>query len=151
MSLTHNGMDAEDLVQETMYKALAHKDKFREGTNLKAWLNTILKNTFLSEVKKKRVRDRVSEPTQGIEDWACPHCVTHNGATDLLVHKAYHRALRELKEEFRVPFALSMLGYKYREIAELQGISIDLVKVRIHFARKHLRRQLQEYQGGLAA
>ncbi|MDX5346724.1 MAG: RNA polymerase sigma factor [Hymenobacteraceae bacterium] len=145
--LTRNTDDAKDLVQETMLKALTNREKFTAGTNLKAWLFTIMRNTFINNYNK------ISKRTSGIDLTDPAHqvmlsgnLVARNSALSSFVMEDIQDAVARIEEEYRKPFMMYYVGYKYTEIAELLQLPIGTVKNRIHLARKELKQQLHVYQ-----
>jgi RNA polymerase sigma-70 factor, ECF subfamily len=122
---------ADDLVQETLVKAWGHLDSFKEGTNLKAWLITILRNTFLSECRKRR---REVEDGDGEHDLAInPEQFGKMDLNDLLA------ALTKLPPEQRVALILiAAERFTYEEVAKICGCSIGTIKSRINRARRKL-------------
>jgi RNA polymerase sigma-70 factor, ECF subfamily len=155
--MTRNQADAEDLVQETYARAYASFHQFREGTNLRAWLNRILRNTFISSCRKRQ-RD-LALSAADIDDWQLFRAQSHGSpglasAEDLaLAHLPDARltkALRQLPEDFRVAVYLAdVAGFGYREIAEIMGCPLGTVMSRLHRGRGRLRQQL--VAGGLAS
>ena len=132
-SLCHNGSDADDLVQDTMIKAWTNREKFEIGTNLRAWLFTILRNTYYTAVLRRRreVRDEAGEyagalkspPTQ---DWS------------IAIH-SLQVALRKLPDEHREALVLvGAAGLSYEEAAEICGCALGTIKSRVNRARARL-------------
>jgi RNA polymerase sigma factor (sigma-70 family) len=146
MNLTRDLDDAKDLVQETMLKALTNREKFKSGTNLKAWLYTIMRNTFINNYNKITKRSSnldSSEYLQYLNTDA--NFVTQNKGTATFVRNDIDKAIAGLSEEHRTPFMMYYVGFKYLEIAEKLKIPIGTVKNRIHIARKELKSVLQVY------
>ena len=132
-SLCHNSSDADDLVQDTLIKAWTNREKFEPGTNLRAWLFTILRNTYYTAVARRRreVRDETGEyadtlrsaPTQ---DWS------------IAVH-SLQDALRKLPDEHREALVLvGAAGLSYEEAAEICGCALGTIKSRVNRARARL-------------
>ena len=132
-SLSHNGSDADDLVQDTLIKAWSNRDKFEPGTNLRAWLFTILRNTYYTSVLRRRreVRDETGEyagalkspPTQ---DWT-------------VAMRALQVALQQLPDEHREALILvGAAGLSYEEAAEICGCALGTIKSRVNRARARL-------------
>jgi RNA polymerase sigma-70 factor, ECF subfamily len=153
LRMTRNPADAEDLVQETVAKAYAAFHQFTPGTNLRAWLQRILSNTFINGYRKKR-----REPIQDLgvdfqEDWQTsndplvpPARSAEAEVIERLASSEILQALRELPAEFRVAIYLADIeGYPYREIAEMMGTPIGTVMSRLHRGRAKLRQRLLNY------
>ncbi len=146
MHYTKDPEEAQDLVQETIYKALANQDKFSIGTNLQAWLHTILRNTFRSQLKREKLQNQAFDTNQDISNL---NIQDFTGGYSSMVMQEICHAIRQLRDSQRIPFELHLKGYKYQEIADMMNISIDNVKVRIHYARKQLREALKPYRTGI--
>lgn len=145
IKLTRNIDDSEDLLQETVLKALSNADKFREGTNLKAWLFTIMKNIFINDYRKKVKRGTLIDTTEDQYFINSGITATNTGETNMVTDSIL-KAIKKLSVEYRVPFMLHYNGYKYHEIAERMNLPLGTVKSRIFFARKELREVLQAYR-----
>jgi RNA polymerase sigma-70 factor (ECF subfamily) len=149
--MTRNHADAEDLVQETYARAYASFHQFRDGTNLKAWLNRILTNVFISSYRKRQ-REPVS-PTAGIQDWQLARAQSHTAsgmrsaeevALDQMPDAGVIGALRQLPEHFRTPVYLADVeGFGYREIAAVMRCPVGTVMSRLHRGRRRLRELLE--------
>lgn len=132
-SLSHNKADADDLVQDTLIKAWTHRDKFEPGTNLRAWLFTILRNTWYTSVVRRR-REVADEDgkhaatltTAATQDWS------------VAVH-SLHSALGQLPDEHREALVLvGAAGLSYEEAAEICGCALGTIKSRVNRARARL-------------
>lgn len=145
IKLTQNLDDTDDLIQETVYKALSNEDKFREGTNLKAWLFTIMKNIFINNYRKKVKRSTIIDTTENLYYINSARTVV-NKAESSMVKDKIMMAIRKLSIEYRVPFMLHYKGYKYHEIADRLNLPLGTVKSRIFFARKELKEVLNAYR-----
>jgi len=145
INLTKDADAANDLYQETLYKALANHEKYNAGTNIKAWLFTIMRNIFINDYRRKAKRKTVFDNTS--EDFLLNLKQTSvpNGAESVLREKEIRTAIDELPEIFKVPFLLYFDGYKYQEIAEYLNEPLGTIKSRIHFARKLLKEQISRY------
>lgn len=132
-SLSHNSSDADDLVQDTLIKAWTNRDKFEPGTNLRAWLFTILRNTYYTNAVRRRreVRDETGRyaatlsaaPTQ---DWS-------------VAMRALQAGLAELPIEHREALILvGAAGLTYEEAAEICGCALGTIKSRVNRARTRL-------------
>jgi RNA polymerase sigma factor (sigma-70 family) len=146
LNLTRDQDDAKDLVQETLLKALTHREKFKTGTNLKAWLYTIMRNSFINNYNKiSRRSNQVDRDNYHLYLQADPNFIAQNGAASTFIRQDVQQAMRHLHEDFRRPFLMYFTGYKYLEIAQKLQIPIGTVKNRIHIARKELKQRLQVY------
>ncbi|MGH3272967.1 MAG: sigma-70 family RNA polymerase sigma factor [Streptosporangiaceae bacterium] len=153
LRMTRNASDAEDLVQETCVKAYAAFHQFKPDTNLRAWLNRILANTFISGYRKRR-REPIQELAADVErDLATgtgpgyPSTRSAEAeAMERLGDSEIIRALLDLPESFRMTVYLADVeGYPYREIAEIMGTPVGTVMSRLHRARGRLRQQLASH------
>ena len=142
-SLSHNRSDADDLVQETLIKAWTHRDKFEPGTNLRAWLFTILRNTYYTAVVKRRreVADEEGRHAAALseapsQDWS------------VAVH-ALRAALAKLPDEHREALVLvGAAGLSYEEAAEICGCALGTIKSRVNRARARLLRLMDVEDAG---
>lgn len=143
IKLTRDITDAEDLVQETVYKAIVNYEKFQTGTNLKAWLYTIMKNIFINDYRKKVSRNVIVDNTPNA--YLLNSSITiSNNAERAFVMEDINRALQKISAELRVPFLMHYKGYKYKEIADKLNLPLGTVKSRIFFARKDLAQILEK-------
>jgi len=132
-SLSHNGSDADDLVQDTLIKAWTNRDKFEPGTNLRAWLFTILRNTYYTSVLRRRreVRDETGEYAETLtsaptQEWT-------------VAMRALQTALQQLPAEHREALILvGAAGLSYEEAAEICGCALGTIKSRVNRARARL-------------
>jgi RNA polymerase sigma-70 factor, ECF subfamily len=133
ISLTGNPHLADDLVQETLLKAWSHRDKFEAGTNLKAWLFTILRNTFFSEFRKKR------REVQDVDGQAAARLTSPAEQLGHLDLADFQRALRQLSPDQREALLLvGAEGLSYDEAAKISGCAVGTVKSRVNRARAKL-------------
>jgi RNA polymerase sigma factor (sigma-70 family) len=141
---TKNTEDAEDLIQDTLYKALRYKDHFQEGTNFKGWLYTIMRNIFINGYKRKKLQQQVSQTAQHefIMN-AIPSEDAVNGGMDF---QEMTKAIGLLANEYKKPFQMYLDGFHYEEIAQDMGIPIGTVKSRIFHARQKLMQQLKDFR-----
>lgn len=145
VNLTKNSESANDLYQETLYKALANSEKYHSGTNIKAWLFTIMRNIFINDYRRNVKRKTILDSTP--EDYLInmSQVSVANTAESSLREKEINTAIEGLPETFKVPFRLYFEGYKYQEIAEYLKEPLGTIKSRIHFARKLLKEQIRRY------
>jgi RNA polymerase sigma factor (sigma-70 family) len=145
MQLTRNSDDAKDLVQETLLKALRYKDKYNEGSNLRAWLFTILKNSFINQYRRMSKRNTFIDSTDNTYYLDIPAHKTENQAELKFIRKDLETAIDSLPADLKITFLLNTEGFKYHEIAEELHIPIGTVKTRIFVARRMLRKKLHVY------
>jgi len=131
---------ADDLVQETVYKALKNESSFKKGTNLRAWLSIILRNNFINEYRKKSKYNTTDDIISYVGD-NDKYKETNAGDTILQV-EYINDAITNLPSNLKEPFLLYYEGYSYDEIAERFEIPLGTVKSRIHHARKKLKKSL---------
>ena len=146
MKLTRDVDDANDLLQDTMVKAFTNKDKFTEGTNLKAWLYTIMKNTFITNYQRMVRRGTFVDTTDNLHYLNSSDALIDNGVFGNFTMDDIQQAIQKLDEVYRTPFLMHFRGFKYHEIAEKLQIPIGTVKNRIHIARKLLKVDLMVYK-----
>lgn len=153
VQMTYNPRDAEDLVQETYLKAYRFFHRYERGTNCKAWLFSIMRNTFINmyrRVKKAPEEvdyDEVSPFYESIKEEGF-----HTGDTPEelffteILDDEVQRALDNLPEEFRLAVVLADLeGFSYKEIAEILDCPLGTVRSRLSRGRKQLQASLFKY------
>ena len=145
---TRDNENAGDLVQDTMLKAFSYYNKFREGTNLQAWLYTILKNTFINYYRKQVKTNAIMIKTDTISSSDLYKSSFRNSAEGKFIMKDIECALSKLSAEYYEPFTMYFEGYKYHEISDHLKIPIGTVKTRIHVARKAMKKTLNAYKFG---
>ncbi len=144
-TLTRDNEQAKDLIQETLYKALANKHRYNVGTNLKAWLYTIMRNIFINSYRKKAKQQTVFDNTSNDFLIDYNQAAVANEAIANINIKEVKTAIHQLPEIFKTPFVLYFDGYQYNEIAEALQEPLGTVKSRIHFARKLLKAQIERH------
>lgn len=145
MSLTFDRDTALDLVQDTYLKAITHKDKFVDYTNLKAWVFTIMKNTFINNYRRNVKENTIIDGTQDLYYINQPHDKGFISPESNYAEGEIEKAIDSLEPEFRVPFRMHLDGFKYQEIADELGLKIGTVKSRIFFTRQKLMQILKDY------
>ena len=144
-SLSRNASDADDLVQETLTKAWNHRDRFQPGTNLRAWLFTILRNSWYSSVsrRKREVADEDGKhaarlTTEGSQEWS------------MAVHEL-REAMDELPPAHREAIVLvGAAGLSYEEAAQIAGCALGTIKSRVNRARNQLAQRMDMPRGDAA-
>ena len=133
LSLTRNPANADDLVQDTIVKAWTKIGTFQPGTNMRAWLFTILRNTFYSERRKRKREVADSDGTYADTLFEKP---SHDGR---LAMGDFRRAFDQLSAEHReVLILVGASGFGYDEAAEMMGVAVGTVKSRASRARARL-------------
>lgn len=134
--------ESHDLVQDTILKALMYMDKFRENTNMKGWLFTIMRNTFINNYRKRQRHHIINQDSKDFFFDSIEDDHTFNSPGSAYEYKDIWKQIDELSEELLVPFKMYTSGYKYYEIAEHLNIPIGTVKNRIFNARKEIQTKL---------
>ena len=145
LNLTRETEAANDLFQETVYKALANKEKYNAGTNIKAWLFTIMRNIFINDYRRKAKQKIIFDNTPNDYLINLKQATVSNAAESGLRIKEIKKAIQQLPEIFKTPFLLYFEGYKYNEIADVLSEPLGTIKSRIHFARKLLKEQISRF------
>jgi RNA polymerase sigma-70 factor (ECF subfamily) len=139
VSLSGNVDRADDLVQETLMRAIANIDRFQPGTNLPAWLFTILRNHFRSEFRKRRreVEDADGKYTESLK--------AEPGQIGSIEFAEFRRALAQLPQDQREALVLvGASGFSYEEAANICGCAVGTIKSRVGRARATLTRMIEE-------
>src|SRR4026207_2195014 len=114
-NLTKDSETAKDLFQETLYKALANQEKYNVGTNIKAWLFTIMRNIFINDYRRKSKQKTVFDNSANDYLINLKQDSVNNAAESSLRMKEITEAVHQLPEIFKTPFRLYFDGYKYQE------------------------------------
>ncbi|WDF67724.1 sigma-70 family RNA polymerase sigma factor [Sphingobacterium oryzagri] len=147
-NFTRDQDDANDLVQDTLLKAVTYFKNFKEGTNLKGWLYTIMKNTFINNYRRVVKTNSFITKEEEITSANLVVSATSNRGENKFVMEDINQALSTLTDDYYVPFTMYFEGYKYHEISDHLHIPIGTVKTRIHVARKAMKRTLHAYRFG---
>lgn len=151
--MTRNPVDAEDLVQDSLVRAMRGRESFSEGTNLKAWLFKILTNTFINKYRRGSLEREVLRGPQSkplTDGWVSVATMrqmfdSENQALRPMVEREVLKALDGLPEEFRMVVLLSDVeDLSYKEIAEVVGCPIGTVMSRLHRGRRMLQESLRD-------
>lgn len=139
---TRDEENAKDLLQETLCKALANREKYRNGVNIKGWLLTIMRNIFFNSYRRKRLEYRIFH--QGVREisWSTQPSSQSPPAYTQAETREIHAAIHSLPDHLRTPFHLQYEGYKYQEIAAIVNTPEGTIKSRIHLARKTLMKKV---------
>lgn len=133
ISLTRNGAIADDMVQDTLVKAWTNIEKFEVGTNMRAWLFTILRNTYYSS---RRKANREVADVDGVFTDNLAEKPAHDGHMQMA---DFRKALAQLKDEQREALLLvGASGFSYEEAAEMCGVAVGTIKSRTNRARARL-------------
>lgn len=143
IKLTRDLEYSKDLLQETLYKALANREKYEPGTNINAWLYTIMRNIFINDYRRKVKQKTIFDHSDNNFLIDAGKEVISNSAEGNLQRKEIENAIQGLPDIFRIPFLLYFEGFKYQEIAERLNEPLGTIKSRIHIARKLLKEQIQ--------
>ena len=146
-NLTKNVEDAKDLFQETAFRAMTNREKFRPGTNFKAWLFTIMKNIFINNYRKKVKANTIMDSTDNMYYINSGSATIANGAASSIMMKELSNIIDNLDESTKVPFLMHYQGFKYQEIADHLQLPLGTVKSRIFFARKDLKAAILKHYG----
>ncbi len=154
--ITFDEDDAKDLVQETYLKSFRFIDSFEKGTNAKAWLFRILKNSFINEFRKKN-KEPVKIDYQEVEAFynsdELNHMITSNlqvEAIKEMIGDEVSIALNSLEVDFRTVIILCDIeGFSYEEMALILDVPIGTIRSRLHRARNLLREKLKRYAGSM--
>lgn len=152
--MARNSEDAEDLVQETYLKAYKYYDKFEEGTNFKAWLFKILKNTFINSYRKKQQQPpqnafsdiEESFESQVSEEVLRKALTPEEELLESLLDQDVQQALAALPEDYRMVVILADLeSFSYKEIADILEVPVGTVMSRLYRGRRLLEKAMLEY------
>ncbi len=150
-NLTKNSEDAKDLYQETAFRALTNRDKFRPGTNFKAWLFTIMKNIFINNYRKKVKSNTIMDSTDNMYYLNSGSASISNEAESNIMMQELTGMVDSLDNSIKIPFVMHYEGYKYQEIADELVLPLGTVKSRIFFARKELKEMVNRRYDGLSS
>lgn len=138
-SLTRNAQDADDLVQDTLTKALANIDRFEPGTRLRAWLFTIMRNTFFNQVRRRR------RETTGDADCVSGGVLVEANQESLIYYNEVMAGVKRLPVQFREMLILVVvLGERYEDAAVICDCAVGTVKSRVNRAKQMLVEMLSQ-------
>ena len=136
ITLTRDGESAKDLCQETLFKAFAYRENYQPGTNIKAWLFTIMRNLFINDYRRRGRKRKVTE------QWKYGQAITAYSSEGAIRIREINEAIHQLPSIFKTACLLYLQGYKYHEIAQALNEPLGTIKSRIHFAKKLLQKQI---------
>ena len=143
LKLTSNTDDADDLTQDTIYRALKSRHLYTEDNNLLGWLMSMLRNMFLNKYRQS-TRTQILHVTEEYDPFY--DCDKPIETTNSFINsKEIRNAISELEDEYKIPFTMHVEGYKYVEIAEQLGFPLGTIKSRIWYARQLLQKSLAEF------
>jgi len=145
MSLTSDPVKAMDLLQDTYLKAITYRDKYADFTNLKAWVFTIMKNTFINNYRRNLNENTIIDKTPDLFYINMPQEKGFISPESQYAAGEIEKAIESLSDEFRIPFKMHIQGYKYHEIADKLGLKLGTIKSRIFFTRQKLMLMLKDY------
>lgn len=145
ISLTSDTDKAHDLLQETFLKALIYSDKFTQNTNFKAWVCTIMKNTFINNYRRNMNTKNTFDIANNEFHLNIEKDKGYSTPESIYNSKEIIKCINALKADYQIPFNMFLEGFKYKEIAEELNLPLGTVKSRIFFTRKKLEMSLKEY------
>jgi RNA polymerase sigma-70 factor (ECF subfamily) len=143
-NFTYDRDEAQDLVQETLLKAIQFKNSFRQNTNLEGWLFIIMRNTYINKYRKQ-VKAKSLISARELSSVRVEDHHTFTRPLEALQVKEVWRVIDRIREEFQVPLKMFITGYKYEEIASNLKIPVGTVKNRIFQARQEVQKRLPGY------
>ena len=143
--LTSDREGANDLLQETSLRALDNEDKYVPDTNFKGWMYTIMRNIFINNYRKV-VRDQTFvDHTDNLYHLNSSQESGFDSTEQAYDMREIHKVVNNLPKEYKIPFAMHVSGFKYREIADKLNLPLGTVKSRIFFTRQRLQGQLKDF------
>ena len=139
LQLTEDHNDAPDLVQETSYKALKYKGKLQHNKHTRAWMYTILRNTYINYLRSGHSRHIISENDDANLRIFTAQLPERDHPDRIYFRKELREMIELLPENYAKPLQLFLSGYSYKEISSIMNIPIGTVKSRIHLGKKRIR------------
>ncbi|MES2621192.1 MAG: RNA polymerase sigma factor [Bacteroidota bacterium] len=143
-SLTKSREATEDLIQDTFYRALSNSEKFLEGTNIKAWLFTIMRNVFINNYRRQQKSNTITDTSDNKYLLNSTRRIEKNDSERSFLAEDISKAMQEVSTDFTGPFMMYFRGFSYQEIADALNLPLGTVKSRIFFARKELQSKLKD-------
>lgn len=144
--LTSDREDANDLLQETSLKALDNEEKYTAETNFKGWIYTIMRNIFINNYRKTLRDQTYVDQTDNLFYLNQNIDIETDSTEGSYGLKEMRRIVNALPKEYRVPFAMYVSGFKYREIADKLNLPLGTIKSRIYFTRQKLQKELKDFR-----
>ncbi len=138
LQLTEDREDALDLVQETSFKALKNRNRLHNNDHIRAWLYTILKNTYINYLRSSHYR-QLTHDSEELNNYAVQSSGSNGAPYDQLEKKELYEIIDMLPGTYGRPIRMFLAGYSYKEISKNMKIPIGTVKSRIHLGKKQLR------------
>ncbi len=154
LRMTRSVEETEDLLQETYLKAYKYYDRFEEGTNLKAWLFRIMKNTFINNYRKRKVQpqqvefDDLRESVENglLEEFQTPEADPESTFLEGEVDGAVREALASLPHDYKMAVLMvDLQGFTYQEVADTLAVPVGTIMSRLYRGRKKMERALLAY------
>jgi len=139
LQLTEDREDALDLVQETSFKALKNRNRLHNNDHIRAWLYTILKNTYINYLRSSHYR-QLTHDSDELNNYAAPYGGSNGAPYEQLQKKELYEIIGMLPGSYEKPIKMFLSGYSYKEIAQHMNIPIGTVKSRIHLGKKQIRK-----------
>jgi len=146
MTLTSNREEAQDLLQETMLRALNNQEKYYENVNFKGWVFTIMHNIFVNNYRRAVRSQTIIDQTDNLYHLNMPQDSGFDSPEGAYTMAEINKVINSFSDDYKVPFNMHVSGYKYEEIAKTLGLPIGTIKSRIFFARKRLQELLKDYK-----
>ena len=143
--LTSNRDDAYDLLQDTTLKALDNEEKYKDNTNFKGWVFTIMRNIFINNYRRAVRTATVVDTTDDFYHLNASQSEGMPSPENSYAINEVHMAIESFAPEYREPFSMHLAGYKYSEIASQMHLPVGTIKSRIYYARQRLRVMLKDY------
>ena len=140
LKLTHDMEMAKDLLQDTVLKVLSKQDTFSDGTNLKAWSSTIMRNLYINDYRRAKITRRIMDKPGNMPE-SCQRAAQNDGEC-LLTITEIDGMMSHIKSDFVTPFKMCTDGFQYNEVADELHIPVGTVKSRVFQCRKILRASL---------
>ena len=137
LQLTEDREDALDLVQETSFKALKNRNRLHNNDHIRAWLYTILKNTYINYLRSSHYR-QLTHDSEELSNYPAGNGESHGAPYDQLEKKELYEIIDMLPGTYEKPIKMFLSGYSYKEIAKHMNIPIGTVKSRIHLGKKQI-------------